>query len=110
MDNIDYAAMGERVRQARRLLDMTHGELAKKVDASTPFIGHIERGEKKASAETIVALSCALEASTDWLLMGRDNHCDWQRCGLFEDFKALVQRYGEIDQGKMRDGVLTENT
>ena len=97
----DYIAMGARVRECRKQLDMTQGELARQVNVTPSFIGHIERGENKASAETIVALSSALRTSTDWRLLGRDNHCDWQRCALFENFKALVQRYGDVSPKDM---------
>ena len=57
-----------RVRQQRELNEWTQGELAKKVGVSTSFIGHIERGEKKASVETVVALCNAMELSPSVLL------------------------------------------
>ena len=60
--------MGVRVRQQRVLSELTQGQLAKMVGVSTSFIGHIERGEKKASIETIVAICNALEISPTVLL------------------------------------------
>ena len=65
---MDYRKLGIRVRQQRELNDLTQGELARKVGVSTSFIGHIERGEKKASVETVVALCNALEISPSVLL------------------------------------------
>jgi len=60
--------MGARVRQLRELNDWTQGELAVRVGVSGSFIGHIERGEKKASVDTVVALCNALEVSPSVLL------------------------------------------
>lgn len=65
---MDYAKLGERVRRQRQLNQLTQGELAKRVGVSTSFIGHIERGEKKASVETIVALCNAMEITPTVLL------------------------------------------
>lgn len=98
-DNLDYQAMGERVRQRRRACGMNQEQLADRVGVSCSFIGHIERGEKKASAETIVSLCAALEISTDYLLLGKANDCDRQRCPLYEEFAAMLARHG----GRERD-------
>ena len=65
---VDYRKMGARVRQLREMNDWTQGELAKRVGVSGSFIGHIERGEKKASVDTVVALCNALEISPSVLL------------------------------------------
>lgn len=65
---VDYEKMGARVRQQRELNDLTQGQLARKVGVTGSFIGHIERGEKKASVETVVALCNALEISPSVLL------------------------------------------
>ena len=65
---MDYRKLGERVRRQRELNEMTQGELARKVGVSNSFTGHIERGEKKASVETVVALCNAMEVSPSVLL------------------------------------------
>ena len=65
---MDYSKLGMRVRQQRELNDLTQGELAKLVGVTSSFIGHIERGEKKASVETVVALCNALRISPSVLL------------------------------------------
>ena len=65
---MDYRKLGARVRQQRELNDWTQGELARRVGVSSSFIGHIERGEKKASVETVVALCNAMEISPSVLL------------------------------------------
>ena len=65
---MDYAKLGARVRKQRILNQLTQGELARRVGVSTSFIGHIERGEKKASIETVVALCNAMEITPTVLL------------------------------------------
>ena len=50
------------------MLDMTQEELAAAIDVSTSFIGHIERGTRKLSVDTLVKLADALKISCDQLL------------------------------------------
>ena len=65
---MDYKKLGVRVRQQRVLNRLTQEQLAEKTGVSSSFIGHIERGEKKASMETVVALCNAMEISPSVLL------------------------------------------
>ena len=65
---MDYEKMGVRVRQQRELNNLTQSQLARKVGVTGSFIGHIERGEKKASVDTVVALCNALAVSPTMLL------------------------------------------
>lgn len=65
---MDYAKLGARVRQQRLLNGLTQEQLAEKTGVSSSFIGHIERGEKKASVETVVSLCNAMDISPSVLL------------------------------------------
>ncbi len=65
---MDYADLGKRVRRHRTDLHMTQENLAQQIGVSTSFIGHVERGTRKASLETLVALANALDVSLDYLL------------------------------------------
>lgn len=65
---VDYEKLGARVRQQREMNSLTQSQLARKVGVTGSFIGHIERGEKKASVDTVVALCNALEVSPTVLL------------------------------------------
>ena len=65
---IDYKDLGQRVRKVRRANGLTQEELAEKVDISASFMGHIERGSRIASLETLVALCTALKVSPAYLL------------------------------------------
>ena len=65
---MDYAALGQRVRQIRHQKGLTQAGLAEKVDVSTSFIGHIERGTRIISLETFARLCRVLETDAGWLL------------------------------------------
>lgn len=65
---MDFLALGKRIRQQRKFLKMTQTDLANAINVSTSYIGHIERGLKHCSLETIVALSKALHVTPDMLL------------------------------------------
>ena len=65
---MDYVAMGRRIRQARIQRGMTQEELSEHTGMSTSFVGHIERGSRKASLETFVKLCTALQTDPGWLL------------------------------------------
>ncbi|MBQ3157603.1 MAG: helix-turn-helix transcriptional regulator [Clostridia bacterium] len=65
---MDYKDLGRRVRLLRRQNGMTQEELAEKADISASFMGHIERGTRKASLETLVYLCNALKTTPQFLL------------------------------------------
>ena len=65
---MDYIQLGRRIRQQRVLNKLTQEQLAERAGISCAFVGHIERGEKKASIETVVALCNALDVTPTVLL------------------------------------------
>lgn len=65
---VDYKDLGKRVRILRRQLHMTQEQLAEKLELSSSFLGHIERGTRAASLETIIALCNVLDVSPEYLL------------------------------------------
>ena len=65
---MDYAMLGKRVKIRRTVMGITQAELAELIDVSTSFIGHIERGSRKLSVETLYNLCKALYTSADFLL------------------------------------------
>jgi len=64
---IDYKQLGNRIRTERKRQLLTQGKLAEMVEISPSFLGHIERGTRKASVETIIGLSLRLGISMDEL-------------------------------------------
>ena len=65
---MDYLRLGQRIRRQRKLIGLTQKEVAERAGISLPFYGHIERGTRKASLETLVALANALHVGVDYLL------------------------------------------
>lgn len=71
---MDYVAMGARIRAYRKQRGMTQASLAESVGISTSFIGHIERGTRITSLETLVSLSNVLDISIDTIITGVDTN------------------------------------
>lgn len=65
---IDYIQMGRRIKQVRKEKHLTQEQLAEACGLSTSFLGHIERGSRVASLETLHSLCRALDVSADYLL------------------------------------------
>ena len=65
---MDYKAIGQRVRNLRRMLGLTQAELAERVGIAASFLGHIERGTRVLSLETLMALCAALSVTPNDLL------------------------------------------
>ena len=66
--SMDYKDLGKRIRSVRRKLSLTQEELAEKTGISASFIGHIERGTRVASLETLVLICNTLNVSPQYLL------------------------------------------
>lgn len=73
MEQLNYAKMGMRIRQVRKVKGWSQSELAKKCGISMSFLGHIERGTRIMSLETFACICRALEAGADELLWGVAN-------------------------------------
>jgi len=69
---IDYKAMGRRIRAFRKEHGMTQAALAQSIGMSMSFIGHVERGTRNISIETLVKLSDTLDITLDMLVLGAD--------------------------------------
>jgi len=67
---MDYVDLGNRIRRQRKQLGWTQEEMAERANVCTSFIGHIERGTRKASLETLVAIATVLNLSLDYLMAG----------------------------------------
>ena len=87
--NVDYTQTGHRIRRHRRAQDLTQEQLADLIGMSASFAGHIERGSRKLSVETLCAIADALDLSADYLLGRKPPQPKattptwWIRSGLF---------------------------
>lgn len=65
---MDYKLIGRRVQRARKSMNLTQEQLSAMADISLSFLGHIERGARIMSIETLKKLAQVLKCSTDYLL------------------------------------------
>lgn len=65
---VDYVAIGQRVRGLRRGMMLTQEELAGRAGITASFLGHVERGSRVMSLETLMALCSALSVTPNNLL------------------------------------------
>lgn len=66
--DIDYKALGLRIKFARLKKNLSQEILAEKADISVPHMSNIETGNTKASLPTLVSIANALETSVDTFL------------------------------------------
>ncbi len=66
---VDYYALGMRIRSAREKKHLTQEQLGELCSLSTAHIGHIERGTRTPSIDALCSISKALGVSTDSLLI-----------------------------------------
>lgn len=88
-----YDRLGERIRQQRVLAKMTQEKLAEKAGISLSFLGHIERGNRKASIETVVSICNALKVSPGLLLQD----------SLDSELLGFEQRFSESQLRLLRE-------
>ena len=74
MYNIDYKELGKRIRAERRRQDLTQEKLAEMAEISDSFMGHIERGGRTLSIETLAKLANALNLSMEYIVCGEFNY------------------------------------
>lgn len=101
---IDYKDLGSRVRQARRQMALTQEELAEKMGISASFLGHIERGSRVASLETLVSLCNVLKVTPEYLLSASlHSFDDSMPDGLSEDERAKLNEFLRLAQDTIRN-------
>ena len=66
--NIDYAALGKRIKEKRISEKLTQEQLGEMCELSAAHIGHIERGTRILSVEVLFKIAQVLNVSVDYLL------------------------------------------
>lgn len=89
----DYVALGERIRKARKQKFLTQEQLAEACDLSAAHIGHIERGTRALSIESLITIANVLEVSTDYLLLDISVNAD-------KKLTSLLNSLGNIKEEK----------
>lgn len=63
-----YKEIGKNIRAFRILRQLTQEKLAERAGISLSFLGHIERGTRKLSVETLYKIAVELDCSVDELM------------------------------------------
>lgn len=96
-NEFDYSALGERIRKARKQKQLTQEQLAEACDLSTAHIGHIERGTRALSIETLITLSKFLDVSTDYLLFDASASNEGNLSGMIKAIENLEEeKYNKL--------------
>lgn len=69
LNEVDYFALGDRIKQIRKAKSITQDQLSEACSLSTSYIGHIERGSRTLSVETLFKIATKLDVSVDYLLL-----------------------------------------
>lgn len=96
---IDYKDLGKRVRELRRQASLTQEELAEQVGISASFMGHVERGSRVASLETLVALCNTLQVTPQYLLSASLNLYDqYMPSGITQENRNRLSEFLRMAQ------------
>lgn len=94
---MDYQGLGRRIRKQRKLMHLTQEALAEKAGISLSFLGHIERGTRKASIETLVNIANALVIPLDDMLqdsLSREvlqiSPMDVEQCNVLREIDRIL--------------------
>ena len=66
----DQKEFGKRLKEIRLIRGMTQEELAEMLNINKQHVSRMERGVTACSIDLLIELSCHLQISTDYLLMG----------------------------------------
>lgn len=82
---INYAALGKRVKEIRKEHKMSQEQLAKRIGVSVPHMSNIENGKTKFSLNVLIDLANALEVTPDVLLLDQVNLKGKTQCMILEE-------------------------
>ena len=67
---IDYQAIGKRIRDRRSYMGYSQELLAFECDLSVPYISQIENGRKSVSLHALLQIADSLDCTLDFLIFG----------------------------------------
>lgn len=91
MAQINYGALGQRIRRIRRQKSLTQERLGELCGLSAAHIGHIERGTRIPSLDTVYSIACELGVSIDCLMF--DSYESGE--GVFSALSATLEGKSE---------------
>lgn len=101
---MDYAAIGKRVLKIRKYLDLSQVEFSKRIGISLSFLGHIERGTRVMSIETLFRIAKAGGCSADYLLGLTEVQNCMEECAVDLLERAYMLAKRAMDEDKYAKG------
>ena len=98
--DLDYPAFGGRVRKARASKGLTQEQLGEACSLTASYIGHIERGTRVPSVDTLYKIAYTLNVSMDDLLLDSMETDE----NLFHNIAAILKTK---DKSKVKSFMLT---
>lgn len=96
MDDIDYVALGKRIKQYRKRAGLTQRKVAEAIDIETPNISNFERATQTPKLSTLLHIARVLNVTLDDLLC--DTYLPAQ--STIEHELARVYRHYEVENTK----------
>lgn len=87
MFDMDYYAIGQRIRKRRKAQNLSQEQLAERIGISTTHMSHIETGNTKLSLSVLVDISLVVGTTTDDLLFDAS---DAQKNTLTKDIQEVL--------------------
>ena len=89
---ICHKNIGQRIQKQRKEKGLSQERLAELIGISLSFLGHIERGTRIASVETLARISKALEMDMHYVVFGYSSGYNTDS-ELLKGLRELLNRY-----------------
>lgn len=86
-------AIGRRIADRRKQLNLTQEQAAERSGLSHQFFSSVESGLKNMRAESLVKVSIALDLSTDYILTGKSN---------VQDLNHITSLLAQLDEVQLK--------
>ena len=107
LKDVDYKALGMRLKKVRLLRQYTQEGLAEKSGIIGSYVGVVERAEKKPSISTLVRIANALNCSLDYLLYDSLVYEDGRVYSINNDTPVKAKELGTVaDLNSLNDRLL----
>lgn len=87
---MDNSTLGERIKRARKILNLTQEQLGEMTDVTSAYIGQIERDERTPSLKRLKKIAKQLEVSVEYLVVGSKSPAE-----INEDLKKELDGINE---------------
>ena len=85
---LDYAVIGQRLKEARLAKNYTQEDLAEKIDISVAFLSRVERGNSHINLKRLNQICALLDVSEGYVLNGASSN---QTNYLDKEFAELIK-------------------